>query len=289
MIIMNNPNGENDNKNIFLQQIKNEKKFKLKEIQTKNKKEDLKNDNPVSAKQLSNYCDKTGKLEFNQLKLSRKGIMYRLNNFNLTILQYYLIRLVFSLVIGVIYFAVSKYIAYAMIVFIISFIGIDLVFIELNEADNKKVLSDICNIYTVLNIDISSGMYLSDCLNHIKTIVSSKRFKIAIDELIYNISNRNTTVDESLILFSNRFSLKEMETLSSCILEISKNGITDDYAKKISGESEQIILGINNKTADKINRCMSRLTIIFMLYVIFVCIYWICINFDLSKFILIVS
>lgn len=292
MIVINNSNGKNERTDVSFQQIiKNEKKFKLKEIQTKDilQKEGLKNDNSASAKQLSNYCGKAGELKFNQLKLSRKGIMYRLNNFNLTVPQYYLMRLIFSLAAGIICFAVSKHIVYVMIAFIISFIGIDITFIELNEADNKKVLSDICNIYVVLNIDISNGMYLSDCLNHIKATVSNKRLKIAIDELIQNISNRNTTVDESLILFSNRFSLKEIETLSSCILEISKNGINDNYAKKISEESEQIILDINKKNADKINRYMSRLTIIFILYVIFLCVYWICINFNLSKLILIVS
>ena len=115
-----------------------------------------------------------------------------------------------------------------------------------------------------------------DSLKHISENIKNLRLKYAFDELISNINNNKTTIDESLLLFNNRFTSDDINNLSLCILKIIKTGINEDIKKEIKKNIEKIITEItkeiNNKEKDNIStitNCFTILSIIIVIYFVY--------------------
>lgn len=268
--------------------IKKKKENKtLKEIEFFKKKEKT---YLTEAKQLSNYCDNRGKPRINQLKLSRLGIMYHLNNYDLTYSKYIgyksIISGIITIIITLILLLTTKYFYIGLISFPIIYILIGNYYKGLNRKDNKDILSDISNIYTILTIDFSSGVYVNECFNHIKEIVKNKRLKFAFDELIQNINNRDISIDESILLFNNRFSSKELEKISKYIIDMIKLGINEELTTKLNKESGLIITNINKTYAIQTINHITLIANIFTFFVVCFIGYFIWKHFNLNIFIL---
>lgn len=259
------------------------KKKQLREI----KQNKINKENKViltEAKQLSFYCDNFGKPNKIQLKLSKNGTMYHLHNFSLSPIVFYLGVFISSIMIGCISFFITKSLIASIVCSVLTYIGVLFIFEELNRIDNQNILSDICNIYTILNIDISSGKYINDCLKHIQETVNNYRLKVAFNELIQNLKNRNTTIDESLILFNDRFNSKDLIKLSGYINQMIKNGINEEITIKLSKEAGQIIADINKNSAKKAKTHIGLIANLFIVITIAFVLCFFVYNFNLSLF-----
>lgn len=261
---------------LLKQEFAPKKKLKLQDIRTYSPK---RKENEKSHKYLSDYYDKSGRLNTMQLYLSKMGVMYRFNNYALN--PYVLLGILAgaSFVVSVIISLACKlsciFIPVIALVVIISIIA---VFLQLNSTDNTSILKDICNIYTVLNTDISNGVFLSDCLMHMKEIVNNKRLKYALEELILNIKDDKTTIDESLILFANRFNSKEIQKLTGIIKRYITSGINDEFIELVNKQTSQIISWINNSSGN-ITIGMSKITgNLYVLVMFVVIIYYVYVN-----------
>lgn len=245
------------------------KRFKLKEIQTYiPKKKELTGEH----KFLSDYCNNQGQINKAKIRLSQLGIMYRFNNYSLNPIVFYGIEIGASIILSVIIVMLSKLGIVFIPIFILGFLGLFTIMIHsADSSDNNSMQMDICTIYTVLNADISNGVYLNNCLKHMTDIVNSKRLKYALEELILNIKDTGTTVDEALILFTDRFTSKDIQKLSGYIKQLVTMGINDDIRNKINRETIQIISDMNNENngADTaINKLVSGL-FVFVLFIAF--------------------
>lgn len=269
---MNIIDNRKEKKKVNVKKIKEIKINENKNISIKNKK--------IKTKKLSDYCNKDGKINKSQLELSKKGVMYRFNKYNLTQLQYIMIKIIISLLISFIFLYESR----KIIVFLISFISIYIclnIYITIkNKEDNTNILYDICNIYIMLNININKGMYINDILKDISLKINNTRLKYAFDELICNINSRDSTIDEAIILFNNRFDSKEYEKLSIYISEIIKQGITEEIVNRINNETGLIIDDINNKYAEKSEESISIIADISVVLGMVLIIYWMFINYQ---------
>lgn len=260
---------------------KKEGKYKgVKEITYDNPDVILKN-NDAKYNILSDYYNKNNVLDSNRLKYSKNGTMYRMNNYNLTLSQIYLLNIfigaIFYILISIFcYIFVSKTIIIDLIIGIIGFIIAPIYRSIQNSKDNNIIKKDICNIYILLNTDLNKDMLIYDSLKHISENIKNQRLKYAFDELINNINNNKTTIDESLLLFNNRFTSDDINNLSLCILKIIKTGINEDIKKGIKKNIEKIITEItkeiNNKEKDNISiitNCFTILSIIIVIYFVY--------------------
>lgn len=252
------------------------KRLELKDIKTYTSK---RKENEENHKYLSDYYDKSGRLNTMQLYLSKIGVMYRLNNYSLNpyILLGILIGAGFGISVIISLICKLEYFFIPIIALVIG-IGIILVFLQLNSTDNTGILMDICNIYTILNTDISNGVYLSDCLSHIRGITNNKRLQYALDELILNIKDNKTTIDESLILFANRFNSKEIQKLTGLLKRYITTGINDEFIEQVNKQTGQIITSINNDSGNAsvgVSRIIGNL---FTLIMFIAVIYYIYVN-----------
>lgn len=260
---------------------KKEGKYKgVKEITYDNPDVILKN-NDAKYNILSDYYNKNNVLDSNRLKYSKNGTMYRMNNYNLTLSQIYLLNIfigaIFYILISIFcYIFVSKTIIIDLIIGIIGFIVTPIYRSIQNSKDNNIIKKDICNIYILLNTDLNKDMLIYDSLKHISENIENLRLKYAFDELINNINNNKTTINESLLLFNNRFTSDDINNLSLCILKIIKTGINEDIKKEIKKNIEKIITEItkeiNNKEKDNIStitNCFTILSIIIVIYFVY--------------------
>ena len=261
---------------LLKQEFAPKKKLKLQDIRTYSPK---KKENEKSHKYLSDYYDKSGRLNTAQLYLSKMGVMYRFNNYALN--PYVLLGILAgaSFVVSVIITLACKLSCiFIPVIALAVIISIVVIFLQLNSTDNTSVLMDICNIYTVLNTDISNGVFLSDCLVHMKEIVNNKRLKYALEELILNIKDDKTTIDESLILFANRFNSKEIQKLTGIIKRYITSGINDEFIELVNKQTSQIISGINNSSGNitiGMSKIIGNLYVLVMFVVI---IYYVYVN-----------
>lgn len=261
---------------LLKQEFAPKKKLKLQDIKTYSPK---KKENEKSHKYLSDYYDKSGRLNTMQLYLSKTGIMYRFNNYALN--PYVLLGILtgVSFAISVIISLICKLnCIFIPVIALAVIISIMVIFLQLNNTDNTSILMDICNIYTVLNTDISNGVFLSDCLVHMKEIVNNKRLKYALEELILNIKDDKTTIDESLILFANRFNSKEIQKLTGIIKRYITSGINDEFIELVNKQTSQIISGINNNSGN-ITIGMSKIIGNLYVFIMFIAVvYYIYVN-----------
>lgn len=219
-------------------------------------------------------------LNSRRLKYSRNGTMYRLNNYNLTLFQIDLLNIfvnviIYLLVLSFCYFFISKIIIVDCIVGLIGLTAIPLYRKIQNNNDNDMIKKDICNIYILLNSDLDKGELIYDSLKHISENIDNERLKYAFCELVFNINNNKTTIDEAILLFNNRFMSDNINILSACISKIIKIGINENIKKEINDNTRNIIIEINKKINNKEKNNISTITNSFVMLSIIIVIYFI--------------
>lgn len=219
------------------------KKFTLKDIKTYTPK---RKEIIGEHKYLSDYYNKSGKIDYIKLSLSKTGVMYRLNNYDLNPFIFYGCIFGASFIVSIIAGIISHYMILIPILTIMLIIGAVFTIQSSNDSDNKQMLMDICNVYTIFNTDVSNGVYLSDCLSHMQDVISNKRLKYALEELILNIKDSKTTIDESLILFTNRFNSQEIQVLSGMLKQFITSGVNDEFKNDVNKQTAKIISDVNN-------------------------------------------
>lgn len=210
---------------------------------------------------------KTGAMSAKQMFMSRYGIMYRMGNYNLLPSQYATIRIACGLVasfLGLSLFASPLAIA----LFPVGYIGIELFFKALNKQDNENMTMDIYNTYANMKIQLSSGVYIGECLEYTYKIVKNERYKEAMKELLLNFSDKTMTSSEAIRLFKNRFECKEIEKLCSMMTTFVEQGISESYMQDIMYEVESLLEADAMKSQHAIESKTGAITFAFFVLVV---------------------
>ena len=145
-----------------------------------------------------------GEMGAQRLKLSRYGIMYRFEDYNMTPSKYMVIRLFAGLIVFAILF-VAGLNWFSLIGIPAGYILMDVLMKAMNDSDNKKMEMDIYQTYATLKIQLASNIYINNALEYVYQITTSKRYKDALKELVLNLSDKTITMEESVEIFRNRF------------------------------------------------------------------------------------
>jgi len=183
---------------------------------------------------------KKGEMGREKKKLSRLGIMYRFHDYDMTPSKYEVFR-IFVGVATVLILLLADVSWMSVVGFPIGYFFTDFFFKRVNASDNEAMSMDIYNTYANLKIQLSSGVYLGDCLEYTYKIVQNERYKEALKEFVLNFSDKTLTSTEAIEIFRNRFQSKEIDKLCSMMSMFVQYGISEHYIQDIMTEIQSIL------------------------------------------------
>ena len=210
-----------------------------------------------------------------QKKLSRQGIMFRFENYDMKPSQYLTFRLFVGLIVGLAPLLIYERFSVILfaICFAVGFFGLDFYFQSKNKSDNKKMLHDLFNIYVTLKIQLSSNIYITNSLQSCREVVINKRLRKALDELIANLSDRTKTYMESVEFFRNRFNSEEINNFCMFLRSYGKYGISEKYLADIMSEISEISMAATLQDEHAIETKSNLINFLFFACVIAVVIF----------------
>ena len=210
---------------------------------------------------------KKGDMSASKLRLSKLGICYRLGDYNLNPSKYVILRSVAAILVMLVLILLGAK-AFSVLGLPVGYIGVDFLFKALNKRDNDKLSLDICNTYSNLKIQLSSGIYLGDCLDYTYGIAQNKRYKEALKELVLNFSDKTKTSSEAIEIFKNRFSCREIDKLCSMLNGFAQYGISENYLKDMVREIQSLLAADASKTQHSIESKTGVITFGFFAIII---------------------
>lgn len=173
-----------------------------------------------------------------RLMLSRKGFMYRFNDYELVPLTYMLFKVTTAIIFGitsVIFFDFNPIIL--TISLLLGFFFIDLLFGALNKADNEKMFDDVQNLYFTFIVHAKAGVHILDSIRECMIDCDNKRLKEALNEFINIVSTNRGTVADAVNILRNRFDNKDLTNFCTALKQAEETGFS---AKMIGSLLEQI-------------------------------------------------
>ena len=207
------------------------------------------------------------------LKMSRMGIMYRTHNYGLTPAYYAVMKIFIGAVLG----SLGALLLHIWWIFpagiLLSYILVPLYFSHENKSDNDEMITDIYNSYANIKIQMSSGVYVRECLEYTYQMTKNKRFKEALGELILNFSDKTISSTEALDIFKNRFNNREIDKLSNLIASFLQYGINVSHANDIMQEIKSLIEAETLKIEHDIEMESDTTTFAFFTIIIIIVVY----------------
>ena len=208
-----------------------------------------------------------GEMGKEKKKLSKYGIMYRFGNYNLIPAKYETFRIFIGIVVVFVLMLFDIGLL-SILGFPVGYFGIDFILKRMNNSDNEAMAMDIYNTYANLKIQLSSGVFLGDCLEYTYKIVQNKRYKEALGEFVLNFADKTLTSVEAIEIFRNRFQSKEIDKLCSMMEMFVQYGISENYIQDIMTEIQSILTADSMRAEHLVEQKTGFVTFGFFLLVI---------------------
>lgn len=182
-----------------------------------------------------------GTMDYKKLFLSRRGIMYRMKNYEMTPAYYLILRICIGFLGSALLFLLSGNMLATVIGFPLGFFGVSAYFRYEDKKDNQDILMDIYNTYSNIKIQMSAGIYIRQCLEYTYDMVVNERYKEALKELIQNFSDKTVSSSDAVLIFKNRFHCSEIDKLSALLSSFMQYGMNANHADDIMTEIQGII------------------------------------------------
>lgn len=174
--------------------------------------------------------------------LSKRGVMYRVGNYNLNPSWYICAGLGVGVLVGLLLFLLTNKFVFLFIGIPLGLILMNFYFKTENASDNKDMMMDIYNTYANLKIQLSSGIYMVQSLEYSQKVAQNKRYQEALGELVLNMSDKTVQMERSIEIFRNRFDSREIDKLCALFRNCLAYGASEEYTNDIMGEIQNIIL-----------------------------------------------
>lgn len=219
---------------------------------------------------------KSGTMDYKKLQLSRLGVMYRLKNYDLTPAYYVVLRIGVGLLFGIVGYLISTKLIFILVGIIVGYIAVPFYFKYEDKKDNEEMLMDIYNTYSNIKIQMTAGIYIRECLEYTYDMVTNKRYKEALAELILNFSDKTVSSVDAVNIFKNRFHSQEIDKLSALLGSFMQYGLNANHTDDIMMEIQGIIQAETMKTehdiemkAESTNFAFFAVIIAMVVYVVF--------------------
>lgn len=233
----------------------------------------------------------TGTLKRRQKKMSQKGIMYRLNNYNLMPSSYLVVRAMIGIIIAMFSFIVVNTassaklaIPISIVFFIIGYFASEFYFGMKNKKDNEAMLIDVYNSYVAIKNQLEAGQYIGDVLQYIYQNTSFDRYKQALMELNINMADKTIPSTVAIDIFKNRFDNLNITKLCSVLNSYYVYGVNEKFINSLTKEIESIITANTMREEESISRKTGLVTFTMFGVVIIMVIYCLVSSFDQFDF-----
>lgn len=169
-----------------------------------------------------------------QKELAKLGVMYRLNDYDLTPGRYTIIKVTASAItvlLEIILFGNNP--LYIVIAAILGYFLLDFYYKHENKSDNDEIERDINRVYIVLNISLNSNIYIVDALVSAAEVARCDRFKKELMILSQNLSQKTILAEEAIQTFSNHFDSSTIRSFCNLLRAYFLYGDTDNYSKDL--------------------------------------------------------
>lgn len=223
----------------------------------------------ITRKEINNTLKERGVFKKQELKLSKLGIMYRANDYTLTPSWYVVVRTFAGAVVFLLLLLLTKS-YFSILGFPVGYIGLEMYYKSQNKQDNKEILMDLYSTYATLKIQSEAGIYIFDSLEDVYADVQNNRYKIALGELITNLSDKTLSISDALEIFKNRFDSKDIDKLCSLLNSQLIYGVQPSYSKEIMNEINNIIYTDSLYVEDTLEHKSGLLVFCFFLIIILI-------------------
>lgn len=176
-----------------------------------------------------------------RLEMSKYGVLYHMENYNLSPGWYLAFRAIIGLALfaGFVIFDVQS----PLIILAIpaGYFGTPIVFKLINSSDNKEMLIDIFNTYANINIQLKVGQFVANALEYSYHTAKSKRYREAMGELVLNMADKSMTMEDSIKVFQNRFASNEIDKMCSMLRTLLRYGSNEEFTQDLLDEIKEII------------------------------------------------
>lgn len=189
---------------------------------------------------------------FNYERLSMyikaNGVSYLLSD-SINPVSYIITKLVASALVGGLMLAETKNVLAFVLFFVATFYIFDYLVEKNNESDNKKMLTDITNIYDVLKIQLKAGVFITDSIYFCYKNCRNKRIKDGLF-LLYVDMKTSSNISEALRRFDLRFKNTNISTLCAVLEQSLVTGQVEKVLENIS-KKNVILQRLDNKQRKK--------------------------------------
>lgn len=209
--------------------------------------------------------------------MSRYGLMHLLHDYNIDAATFVIVKVVTGLLLGALgqSFVGNPLAKLAIFVVgvIVGFFIPDFIIKENNKSDNDAMLDDIINVYTMLKIHATSGVYITDSLIECQRAVANPRLKESFTELNNNILSRKITIEEAVDLFNSRFESDHIDNLSVIIKQSLKTGRSSEVLTDISKQIEDTNRLRAERQKEKMRKKMTIMQVVFFIIITIIALY----------------
>lgn len=235
-------------------------------------------------KEISKKLLDNGKGAQMRLTMSKYGVMFHMENYNMSPTYY----LGFRAVIGLAIFAVLVIFDVKSPLIILAipagYYGVPILFKIINSSDNKEMLIDIFNTYANINIQLKVGQYIANALEYSYHTAKNKRYKEAMGELVLNMADKTVTVEESIQIFQNRFASNEIDKLCMMLRTLMRYGNNEEFTQDLLDEIKEIIQADAMQAQSDIETKASGVSFGFFGIVILLVVISVMMNFESGGF-----
>lgn len=205
---------------------------------------------------------------------SKKGIMYRMKDYDLAPAKYILVKLTIATIINLIYIIFFKVnIWYMLCIEVIGYFLVDLYFIYENHEDNKEIFKDIYKLYLSMHVNLNSNLYIVDTILKCAELANSKRLKKELLELAQNLSSKVYTIEEAITIFQKRFDSPHIKSFSNLLNNYYLYGKNDNYIEDLMNEVASITSAKAIKDQEDIENRGQFLTMMFFVIIMAMIVY----------------
>lgn len=231
----------------------------------------LKTSNMYLEKRLKASNSKSFNYDEIQNYINSSGLGY-MTNYKITPVTYMLAKIGIALFLFIV--GLQAHILFGLIFMIVGYFGLDFIVDQSDKSDNKKMLSDIENLYDTLRIQTKAGVYISSVLTDCYLVVKNKRLKSALLKLTSDIAAKND-MNEALDSFQGMFRNEYIDTFVIVVKQSMKTGqaskMFEDIRSQIEDINDAMILNEKEAIRTKIVTVQVIIYIAIIIVSIYVC------------------
>lgn len=209
--------------------------------------------------------------------MSKYGLMHLLHDYNIDAATFVIVKVVAGLLLGALG---QSFVAHPLAKLAIFVVGVivgffipDFIIKENNKSDNDAMLDDIINVYTMLKIHATSGVYITDSLIECQRAVANARLKEALTELNNNVLSRKITIEEAVDLFNSRFESEHIDNLAVIMKQSLKTGRSSEVLADISKQIEDTNKIRAERQKEKMKKKMTVMQVVFFIIITIIALY----------------